>query len=175
GATSREDWLNEIWLALSKSQIAQPLIFEFIACLAINCSTQPAVFFGILNNAMLENPYIYRIRGIVFTDVAVAANTMSRLAKQGFPFWPKLAQDWLEHRVLNDTLARLGVLDSRSFDSPTPAKKIGKHANNKSRRALLKAKRRLRQKHRKFVRGRPSISLRGQGNFGTGSSPFVGR
>jgi hypothetical protein len=157
GANTSEEWLKEIWLAFSKSPNAEALIFEFIACLAINCATHPTVFFGILNNAMLKIPFVNRRRLTYFQDTAVAANTMSRLSREGYSFWPKLAQDWLEHRILNDRLASLGFFDRNNFDYFTPVKSPDKHQSKKSRKARSKAKRRAKKKHLKFMPRRPSF------------------
>jgi tetratricopeptide (TPR) repeat protein len=157
GANTREEWHKEIWLAFSKSANAESLIYEFTAYLAINCATQPAVFFGILNNAMLEIPFINRRRANYFRDMAVAANTMFGLSREGFPYWPKLAEEWLAHKKLNDRLAKLGFFDSRNFDLPAPVKKTGKYSHKRSRKAHLKSKRRFRKKHSKLVPVRPSI------------------
>jgi hypothetical protein len=163
GANTREEWLKEIWLAFSKSPNAEALIYEFEAYLAINCAMQPAVFFGILNHAILEIPFVNRRRRVFFQDMAIAANTMVRLSLEGFPFWPRLAKEWLEHKKLNDRLAKLGVFDSHNFDLPRLTKNPGKHTQKKSRKAFLKSKRRLKKKQLKFVPRKPSILSGGKG------------
>jgi len=164
GANTREEWLKEIWLAFSKSAHADALLFEFVAFLGVYCSTQPAVFFGILNNSMLEIPFINRLRRDLFQDMTVTANTMCRLSLESYPFWPKLAQEWLEHQKLNSRLANLGFFDNHNFDRPIPHKKPGKHAGTKSRKARFKAKRRVRNKQLKLMPETPNLVPRAKGN-----------
>jgi hypothetical protein len=96
---------------------------------------------------MLEIPFVNRRRRDFFQDIAIAANTMIRLSQETFPFWPTLAKEWLEHKTLNDRLAKLGFFDSHNFDLPRPVKNPAKHQNKKSRKVSLTAKRRARKKH----------------------------
>jgi hypothetical protein len=78
------------------------------------------------------------LHGANAADFSVRASSSNVFA---FPFWPNLAKEWLEHRILNDRLARLGFFDSHSFDHPAPAKQSAKRLHKKSRKTLLKAKR----------------------------------
>ena len=143
GANKREEWLLEIWQALSLAADADELILEFIANLAVACPAQPAVFFGILNNALLEIPFVSRRRIPVFRISQETAKAMSRLTMEQYPFWPDLAADWLRHQKLNDRLAKLGFFDRHVADKHLPAQGVVNHNYEKSRKARLKSKRRL--------------------------------
>jgi tetratricopeptide (TPR) repeat protein len=146
GANTREEWLGEIWLALSKAKDSESLILEYIAHLVVACPTQPAVFFGIINNALFQASFVHRQRVAVFTIVKGAVATMHRMIKELYPYWPGLSAEWLQHQKVNDILARQGFFDRGIAEGFTPAESATRQTNKKSRKAFLKSKRRLKKR-----------------------------
>jgi len=143
GANTREKWLREIWSAFSKSKDADFLILKFVANLAVACPAHPAVFFGIINHALIQGPFDQVQRIALFNVVRETIPTMVRISQEMHPFWVGLPKEWQMHQRINDILDRQGFLNNLNFGSFLPERALfqnqAKSVNVKSRK----------QKHRK--------------------------
>lgn len=113
GAESREDWIAEVWRAISKARNAEALLYEFIGKLAVVCSAQPGGFAGIVNFGIVHVTELKRYREGLFAIMQEAIQTMARLASGGLPPWASPSPDWRRHGRVNLILKRQGFLGFR--------------------------------------------------------------
>jgi tetratricopeptide (TPR) repeat protein len=135
GANPREQWVGEVWLAISKANNAKLLALEFVAHMAVTCSMQPAIFSGIMIFTILHVGCVNRHRLALFLMMQEAIKTMSSLTREMNPLMPDLSKDWKSHGRLNQILERQGFL--RLYDQVAenvtrkPKQKSGGHKRRK--------------------------------------------
>lgn len=121
---NREDWLREIWKAISKSNDGDALAMKFISKLAVAAPTQPYIIFGILNNLLYHLPFFQDKKEVIAFLLNEAACTMSRVTRESHPLCVGLPREWLMHAHLNEILIREGLLCLYSMVSdPNAGKK----------------------------------------------------
>jgi len=110
-ANPGEDWVMEVWQAISKARDSEPLLLEFVARIAVASFMRPAIFVGVVLYAILHVPSVQRHRFELFVMMQQAIDSVARVTAQIYPFWPGLSQGWIQHGRLNKILMRQGFLN----------------------------------------------------------------
>jgi tetratricopeptide (TPR) repeat protein len=113
-AEPRESWIAEIWRAIVKTKDPEETLSEFVACLAVNCFTQPEIFVALVTFAIKRVTELRDHHALLYHCMQEAIRNLTVVVEEVYPFWPQLARNWRLHGRLNQVLRHQGWLPLKS-------------------------------------------------------------